>query len=49
MTPKKIIKEVHMAQITASDSEFGWEKAVCSSHSDGLWNHQDVCFISLKY
>ena len=50
MTPKKIIKEVHMAQVTASDSErIGWEEAVRSSHSDGLWNHQDVCLEALKY
>ena len=49
MSPKKIIKEVHMAQITASDSErIGWEKAVCSSHSDGLWHHQDVYLVALN-
>lgn len=49
MSPKKIIKEVHMAQITASDSErIGWEKDVCSSHSDGLWHHQDVYLVALN-
>ena len=40
MTPKEIIKEIHVAQIAASDSEIiEWEKAGCSIHLDELWTH----------
>lgn len=47
MTPgQSETKSVHVAQVTASDSErTGWQRAGWSSHSDGLWMDQDGCLV----
>lgn len=50
MTPKEIVKDIHMAQITVPDSErIGQEKAECSIYLDWLWKHDTSCLVLPVY